>query len=95
MPNVLTTDILLTHTSAALFQYSVEQGILPDSIGPAYWLVNARLGLKSNDGKFEIFVSGDNLFNQVYYINGSGSSFNTTLNYGNPRIIRGGVTIDF
>ena len=85
---------LISHNSSVVFNYS-SSDFVPDNTGPGFWLVNARVGLKTHDGRFGIALVADNLFNHVYYIQGSSVSFGNNLAYGNPRIIRGEVTAKF
>jgi iron complex outermembrane receptor protein len=88
-------NVLVSHTSSVIFLQSALPGVLPNSVGPGYWLVNARLGLKTADDKYGIAVVADNLFNKEYYTYGNSLSLGNSLTYGNPRIIRGEVTMKF
>jgi iron complex outermembrane receptor protein len=90
---------LLTHSSSTLWQISgapcsqVPGGVsgvtcLPDSIGNPYWLVNARIGIKTSDDRFRLEVFANNLFNAAYTTYGNSNAANTTqFNWGYPRII--------
>jgi iron complex outermembrane receptor protein len=91
----LVGNVLASHTSEVLFQPSALPGVLPDAVGPAYWLVNARIGVKTADGRFEVAAVANNLFNQGYFTAGNTLAVGNDLAWGDPRIIRGEVTIRF
>ena len=59
-----------------------------DAVGKSYWLVNARLGVKSSDDGWELAVYAKNLFNQGYSTFGNSSkSYGNILLWGDPRIV--------
>ena len=92
----LVGNILLSYVSDVLLQQSGLPGVLPNSEQPGYWLTNARLGVRTSDGRYEFAVIGDNLFNKAYITGGSSTA--TTGNagsWGNPRIIRGEIAVKF
>lgn len=91
----LVGNVLVSHTSQVLFAQSALPGVLPDGIGPAYTLVNARLGVKTTDDKFGFAIVADNLFNTSYYTNANSTATGNTRLWGSPRIIRGEVTVKF
>lgn len=88
---------LVTHSSSVLWQVSGApcgvggvSGVtcLPDSVGNAYWLVNARIGFKTSDDRFRLELFANNLFNQPYTTYGNSNAGNTTqFTWGNPRIV--------
>lgn len=91
----LTGNLLVSYTDSTIMQMSNDREALPDAIAPAYWLTNARIGLKSSDDKYVINLVADNLFNKQYYQYGLSNALGNMLGYGRPRIIRGEVTINF
>lgn len=88
-------NVLVTHTSSVLFLQSAVPGVIPDAVGPGYWLTNARIGIKTADDKYGIALIADNLFNAQYFVYGNSLSVGNSLTYGNPRIIRGEVSVKF
>ena len=89
-------NALASYTDEIVWQQSGLPGVLPDSVGPDYWLVNARLGLRSADDVFELAVYAKNLFNQGYTTFGnSSSSYGNILAWGDPRIVGAEVTLKF
>jgi iron complex outermembrane receptor protein len=81
-------NVVAAHTSEVLWQASAIPGFLPDAVGDAYWLVNARLGVKSADSNWELAVYAKNLFNAGYSTFGnSAESYGNILLWGDPRII--------
>ena len=97
----LVSNVLVSHVSKVLFQRapvpdaSLGEVLVPDAIGPAYWLVNARIGVKTTDDKYGIALVADNLFDQAYYTFGQSAVTGVLAGWGTPRIIRGEVTIKF
>jgi iron complex outermembrane receptor protein len=93
----LISNVLVTHSSSVLWQYSgapcsagqtVNVTCLPNSIGRPYWLVNARIGIKTSDDKYRLELFANNLFNEAYTTYGNSNAGNTTqYTWGNPRII--------
>jgi len=88
-------NALTSYTSAVVFDYSPLPGTIPDNISPAHWLVNARVGAKTTDGRYGVYLNAENLFNRVYYVGGASSSFGNLLNYGTPRLFLGEVDLHF
>jgi iron complex outermembrane receptor protein len=87
---------LVSYVSQVIFIQSGLPGVLPDAIGPSYWLANLRAGVKTPDDKIEVVVYANNVGNSVYYTYGSSAaSTGTILNWGNPRIVGGEVTLRF
>lgn len=81
-------NVLVQRTSSVLYQVSGLPGVLPDAIGPAYWLTNARIGLRTADDKYGVSIYANNLFNNAYVTFGNSNAGNSTqLNWGNPRIV--------
>ena len=88
-------NVLVTHTSSVLYLQSALPGVIPDAIGPGYWLTNARIGVRTADDRYGIALIADNVFNRQYFVYGNSLSVGNSLTYGNPRIIRGEVTAKF
>ena len=81
-------NALASYTDEIIWQQSGLPGVLPDSVGPDYWLVNARLGVRSADDRYELAVYAKNLFNAGYTTFGnSSSSYGNILAWGDPRIV--------
>ena len=76
-----------SHTASTIWNYR-GAAFLTDAVAPAYWLVNARLGLRLGGERFGLALFGKNLFNEAYTVYGSSSaSSGTVLVWGEPRII--------
>jgi iron complex outermembrane receptor protein len=89
----LVASTLVTHTSSILWEQSGDPGVLPDSTQAGYWLVNARIGVRSADDKYGLAVYANNLFDNAYTTYGSSAAITgTLLNWGNPRIVGVEVT---
>jgi iron complex outermembrane receptor protein len=89
-------NVLVSHTSEVIFSQSGLAGVIPAAIGPSYWLANLRAGVKTPDDRIEVVVYANNVGNSVYYTYGSSAaSSGTILNWGNPRIVGGEVTLRF
>jgi iron complex outermembrane recepter protein len=91
----LVGSLLIAHTSKVLYAQSANPLTLPDATGPAYWLANMRMGVKTADEKYGFAVVADNIFNTIYYVNSSSTGSGNTRLPGNPRIIRGEFTVKF
>ena len=99
----LTANLLAAHTTEVLWQPSglpCPAGGIPgvtclaDSFGNAFWLVNARIGIKAPDDKWALSVFANNLFNAAYSTFGnSAAGYGNLYNWGDPRII--GVEASF
>lgn len=86
----------VSYTDDILWQQSSLPSInLPPSTSPSYWLVNARLGIRTSDDKWELAVYAKNLFNAAYWTTGSNSSFGNLLGWGDPRIVGVEATANF
>jgi iron complex outermembrane recepter protein len=84
----LVSSALVTHTSGILWEQSGLPGVLPDATQDGYWLVNARLGVRSLNDKYGIAVYANNLFNGAYTTYGSSAATTgTLLAWGNPRVV--------
>jgi iron complex outermembrane recepter protein len=102
--NIL-ANVLASYTSKVNYQVSgtpcgvggiVGVTCLPDAIGPSYWVVNARLGIKASDGKWTLSAFANNLFNAAYVTYGNSNAANTTqFTWGNPRIVGVEGTVKF
>jgi outer membrane receptor protein involved in Fe transport len=59
-------------------------------------LANLRAGVRTPDDRIEVVVYANNVGNSVYYTYGSSAaSSGTILNWGNPRIVGGEITLRF
>ncbi|MDE2410265.1 MAG: TonB-dependent receptor [Sphingomonadales bacterium] len=91
----LTASALVSHTSENLISYSAVPGVYPDLKAPGYWLANARIGVRTSDGRYSVALVADNLFNAVYYISGNAGALGNGRYLGNPRIVRAEVRVKF
>lgn len=92
----LVGSAIASYTDEVIWQQSGVPGVLPPSIGPSYWLVNARLGIRSTDDRYELAVYAKNLFNEAYTVFGnSAASYGNILTWGDPRIIGVEGTVKF
>ena len=91
----LVGNVVETHISDAIYQYSNIPGFLPDSVGPGYWLTNLRVGVRTRDDKYGVSVYANNLFNQAYYTYGNSAAFGNLYLWGNPRIVGGEISAKF
>jgi iron complex outermembrane receptor protein len=83
----LVGNAVASYTSDVLWQQAGSP-FLPPSIGEAFWLVNARLGIKSADDNWELAVYAKNLFNTGYTTFGnSAAGYGTIYLWGDPRIV--------
>jgi iron complex outermembrane receptor protein len=90
----LVSSVLVSHNSSVLFAYSSTPTV-PDNGTSGYWLANARIGLRTANDRFGIALVADNVFNKEYYVQGSASAFGDNLAYGNPRVIRGEISVKY
>lgn len=88
-------SLLVPYTSRVLYINSALPGVLPDGTTPGYWLVNARIGVKTSDDRYGLFIAAENLFNKGYFVHADSLGFGNQLGWGNPRIIRAELTADF
>jgi outer membrane receptor protein involved in Fe transport len=92
----LVGNVVISHISSVIFSQSGLPGVLPDAVGPAYWLANLRAGIKTADDKFEVALFINNVTNAAYYTYGSSAAATGTIaNWGNPRVIGGEVALHF
>jgi iron complex outermembrane recepter protein len=91
----LVGTVLESYTSSLIYQYSALPGIVPNLAVPGYWITNARIGVRTTDDKYGIALVADNLFNRVYFVSGNSGVYGNNDTYGNPRIIRGELTVKF
>lgn len=92
----LVGNVVISHISSVIFSQSGLPGVLPDAVGPAYWLANLRAGIKTSDDKFEVALFINNVTNAAYYTYGSSAAATGTIvNWGNPRVIGGEVALHF
>ena len=89
-------NVLASYTDDVIWQHSGFTGVLNDSIGPSYWLVNARLGLKTTDDTWELAAYVKNAFNEGYTTFGnSAAGYGNILTWGDPRIYGLELTANF
>jgi len=87
---------VVSHISSVIFGQSGLAGVLPDADGPAYWLANLRAGVRTSDDRFEAAIFVNNLTNAAYYTYGSSAAATGTIvNWGNPRVVGGELTLHF
>ncbi len=91
----LVANLLGSYTDSMIFAYSSLPGIVPNDTAPAYWLVNARVGVKTSDNRYGLYLVANNLLDQVYYIGSNSSSFGNLLNYGTRRIVSIEADVNF
>jgi iron complex outermembrane receptor protein len=82
----LTGSFLAAFTDDVKFFNSSTPGI-PDPVQEGYWLVNARLGVKTADDKYQLSVFANNLFDKGYFTSGNAGGFGRQMRWGDPRII--------
>jgi iron complex outermembrane receptor protein len=87
-------SVLAAYTGSASEYYSDIPGI-PSAIAPGYWLTNLKVGARTSDGKYELSLYVDNLFDQAYYTSGSTGALGTSYIWGNPRVIGGELKVNF
>lgn len=94
----LIANVVETHVTKVLFGQSglpcsggaQPPACLPDAEGPAYWLTNLRLGIKTSNDKYQLAFYATNLFNEPYYTYGSSSAAAGSLgSWGTPRVVGG------
>lgn len=82
------TSVSLSYTSKTLYQFVVPQPTAP--FGAEHALVDATLGVRSNDGRWQVSLLGTNLFNKRYVDFATGVSAGGGAYYGSwnrPRVI--------
>ena len=92
----LVGNILASYTGKFFFTANNN----PTAVQPSYWNVNLRLGVRSSDRRYGIFLDIENLFDKLYYVSGityqnPDSSFRADRVAGTPRIIKGTVELKF
>src|SRR3546814_5365439 len=78
----LVSTVLGSYTGNMLFKYGAYPGVLDNPESDSYWLVNARVGVKTMDDRYGFFIIADNLLDKVYYIGADAGTFDNLLNYG-------------
>ena len=92
----LVGSVLASYTSSYFF--SADNN--PITKQPGYWNVNARLGIRSSDRHYGIFLDVENVFNKTYFAFGSsygnpdGTDHAANV-YGTPRVIKGTLELHF
>jgi iron complex outermembrane receptor protein len=88
-------NVLVSYSDSVIWQQAGSP-FLTDAVGPSYWLVNARLGVRSSDDRYELAVYAKNLFNEGYTTFGnSAASYGNILAWGDPRIVGVEATLNF
>ena len=88
-------NALASYTSQTIW-YFRGASYLPDAVGPSYWLINARVGLRTTNDNYELAVFAKNLFNRGYTTYGASSAASgTVLVWGEPRIVGVEGTLKF
>jgi outer membrane receptor protein involved in Fe transport len=87
-------SVLASYTSRTTAALSTTPGVA-DVKFPSYWLTNLRLGVKTADDRYGVFLVVTNLFNKSYYSFGAASNFGDSQVWGDRRIISGEVQIKF
>jgi iron complex outermembrane receptor protein len=89
-------NILASYSSSILFGSSAVPGVLPDSVQPAFWIVNLRAGIETSDGRYGFFIYANNVFDEPYFtFGGSSGAGGNTMTWGQPRIVGGEVRVRF
>lgn len=88
-------SVLASYTSDVIFKYSAYPDILPNATGDAYWLVNARMGVRLPDNSVGLFLVVDNLFDQEHFVGADASTYGNLLNYGQRRIVKAELSYSF
>lgn len=91
----LVGNALASHTGKILFLYSALPGLVPDSTGGSFWLVNTRIGLRTADDRLGVAVVADNLFNQAYNTFGVSQAVGNNRTWGDRRVIRAEISGKF
>lgn len=80
-------NVVAARTSRTIWNYR-GASYLPDIVEPGYWMVNARLGLRTSDSGYELAVYAKNLFNKGYSTFGASSAGSgSVLAWGDPRVV--------
>jgi iron complex outermembrane receptor protein len=90
----LVGNILASYTSKTKAALSTTPGV-PNVEFPSYWLTNLRLGVRTNDDHYGVYLVVTNVFDQRYYTFGSASNFGASQVWGDPRIISGELQVKF
>jgi iron complex outermembrane recepter protein len=96
----LVGNVLVTYISTVLFDQSdlpctgglAYPSCLPNAVSPGYWLTNLRLGVRTANGKYEVALFANNLFDRAYYTYGASDGNGNDLIWGAPRIIGAQLT---
>ena len=96
-------NIVESHISSVIYDQAlipctgnpVPNPCYPNAIGPGYWLTNLRLGVRTSDGKYEVAVYANNLFDKAYYTYGSSDAAGNENSWGNPRIVGVQLTANY
>src|SRR5581483_4313084 len=88
----LVRNWLTSHVSDIVMSKSA---VLPDPVQPGYWLTNLRIGVRTTDDHYGLYLYVNNLFNKYYTTFGSTGVLGSSFVEGDPRIIGGEVQIKF
>jgi outer membrane receptor protein involved in Fe transport len=84
--------LLVSHISKTIQSQNPGQ---PWVVQPGYWLTNMRIGLRTADNHWGVFLYVNNLFNKYYTTFGSSSGLGASQVEGDPRIIGGEIQVKF
>jgi iron complex outermembrane receptor protein len=87
-------SVLASYTSKTTAALSTTPGV-SDVKFPGYWLTNLRVGVKTNNDRYGVYLVVTNLFDQRFYTFGSASNFGDSQVWGDRRIISGEITVKF
>jgi iron complex outermembrane recepter protein len=90
----LTGTWLTSYTGDTIAQYTTFQG-LPNATMPQFWLTNVRIGVKTEDDRYQFSVYANNVFDRAYYTFASISSLGVDAVWGNPRIVGAELHVKF
>src|SRR3546814_577989 len=62
----LVSTVLGSYTGNMLFKYGAYPGVLDNPESDSYWLVNARVGVKTMDDRYGFFIIAENPLDTVY-----------------------------
>jgi iron complex outermembrane receptor protein len=92
----LVGNVMETYVSRVVFGPSGNPGVLPLPEGPAYWLTNLRLGVRTSDDRYSIALFANNLFNRAYITQGTSvAATGNQLVWGTRRIVGGEITLRY
>jgi iron complex outermembrane receptor protein len=92
----LVGNVLESYISKVVFGPSGNPGVLPVPEGPAYWMTNVRLGVRTTDDKYGVAIFANNLFDRAYITQGTSvAATGNQLVWGTRRIVGAEVTVRY